>query len=126
MAVASFVLIGFYMEPPNMNNIRWFSLLMLMVFGTPSVKVQGPESDPVITLERTACLGKCPVYTVNILDDGRVIYEGNRFVAVTGKQTSNIAPKTVAAMIELFKGAGYFDWDEAYDTQTVSDLPTVI
>src|SRR5262245_32033036 len=126
MAVASFVLISFQKEPPNMNKSRWFSLLMLMVFGIPSVKVQGADSDPVITLERTACFRTCPVYMVNILEDGTVIYEGDRFVSVSGKQTWNMAPKTVATMIQAFRGAGYFDWDETYDTQTVSDLPTVI
>jgi hypothetical protein len=77
-------------------------------------------------LERTACYGTCPIYTVTILEDGTVIYEGENFVSVTGVQTSEIAPDTVASMIEAFEDAGYFDWDEAYNTQTVSDLSTVI
>ena len=109
-----------------MNKFNWFSLLMLIFFVIPSITVQGADSKVVITLERTACFGTCPVYTVKIFEDGTVIYEGDRFVAVTGQQISEIVPETVAAMVTAFKDAGYFDWDEAYDTQTVSDLPTVI
>jgi hypothetical protein len=55
-----------------------------------------------------------------------VIYNGDNFVEVTGEQTIEIAPETVPVMVEAFANAGYFDWDEAYDTQNVSDLPSVI
>jgi hypothetical protein len=109
-----------------MNRIKYLSLLMLMVFGISFVNAQENEIDPVITLERTACHGSCPIYTVTILEDGAVIYEGEDFVSVTGKQTGDIAPEIVASIVEAFVDAGYFDWDESYETQTVSDLPTVI
>lgn len=109
-----------------MNKFRWFSLLILAVFSIASVKAQEIQNDAVITLERTPCFGTCPVYTVTIFEDGTVIYEGNRFVSVTGKQTGEIPPETVAAMLTAFKDVGYFDWNEAYDLQDVSDLPTVI
>ena len=79
-----------------------------------------------ITLERTACFRTCPIYTISIFEDGTVSYKGENFVQVTGEQTSEIAPETVKQMVELFKNSGYFDWKEAYDTQTVSDLSTVI
>lgn len=109
-----------------MNKFRWFSLLMVTAFSMSYVKADEIKSTPVITLERTACFGTCPVYTVNIFEDGTVIYEGDRFVSVTGMQTGKIPSETVAAMVAAFKDAGYFDWNEAYDTQMVSDLPTVI
>ncbi|MEO8391749.1 MAG: DUF6438 domain-containing protein, partial [Chloroflexota bacterium] len=67
-----------------------------------------------------------PIYTVSIFEDGTVNYEGENFVSVTGKQTSEIPPETVAAMVAAFKDAGYFDWNDSYETQTVSDLRTVI
>ncbi len=109
-----------------MNRIKYLGLLMLIVIGSFSVNAQGAESNTVITLERTACFRTCPIYTVSILEDGTVMYRGDRFVSVSGKQTGNIAPEMVAAMVAAFKDVGYFDWKEAYDSQTVSDLPTVI
>lgn len=109
-----------------MSRIQYLALLLLIVLGTSSVYAQEAASGTVITLERTACFGSCPVYTVRILDNGTVIYNGQNFVRITGEQTSEIAPETVAAMVLAFEGAGYFDWNEAYNAQTVSDLPTVI
>ena len=42
----------------------------------------------VITLERTTCFGVCPVYTLTIYGDGRVVYEGTRFVRTEGERTA--------------------------------------
>lgn len=108
-----------------MKRITSLGLLMLIVIGGFWVNAQAAESRTVIILERTACFGTCPVYMVSILEDGTVIYKGDRFVSMTGEQTGEIAPETVTAMVAAFKDAGYFGWNEAYDTQTVSDLPTV-
>src|SRR5690606_29799811 len=102
-----------------MNTIRWFGLLMLMVFSVPPIKAQITASDAVITLERSACFGACPVYTVNILEDGTVTYEGQRHVSVIGKQTGEIPPETVALMVAAFEDAGYFNWNDAYTMQGV-------
>ncbi len=110
-----------------MTGFRWLTLLLFMAaFGIIAVTAQDGTSEVVITLERTACFGSCPVYTITILEDGTVQYEGDRNVTATGYQVSEISPETVAAMVAAFEDAGYFGWDDAYDTQTVSDLPTVI
>ncbi len=50
------------------------------------------NSQPVITLERTACFGACPVYTLSIYADGTVVYNGERFVDVEGEQTTQHRP----------------------------------
>ena len=107
-----------------MPKLIFTTLLMILLAGTTSVHAQ--ESDPAITLERTACRGTCPIYTITILEDGTVIYEGENHVSVTGEQTSEVDSQTVAAMVEAFANAGYFDWAESYEEQTVTDLPSVI
>jgi hypothetical protein len=108
-----------------MNKLKFISLMIIFVLGAAVVTAQDSEANVAITLERTPCFGTCPAYTVTIMDDGTVIYEGQNFVETMGEQTSEIDPETVASMVEAFTNAGYFEWDEAYDTQTVSDLPTV-
>ena len=113
-------------ETQFMNKLKYLGSLILIVLGATSIYAQGAENDVAITLERGACFGACPVYTLNILDDGTVIYEGEQFVAVTGQQISEIPSETVEAMVTAFENVGYFDWNEAYDTQTISDLPTMI
>lgn len=108
-----------------MNKLKYIGLLLLMICAVPAVNAQGTESNTAITLERTACHGNCPVYSVTILEDGTVMYAGTDFVSVTGEQTSELAPETVAAMVAAFAEAGYFEWDAAYETQAVSDLATI-
>lgn len=79
----------------------------------------------VITLERTACFGACPVYSLSIYADGTVIYNGERFVDVEGEQTGSIDPAAVDQLVAGFAAAGYFDWNDEYTEMYVSDLPTI-
>lgn len=50
--------------------------------------VKAPDTRPVafdaIHLMRTPCFGKCPVYSVTVHADGRVDYNGQRWVANKG------------------------------------------
>jgi hypothetical protein len=109
-----------------MNPMKYIVLLTILVNSSLSVNAQEFASPAVISLERTACFGTCPVYTLTILEDGTVVYAGEEFVSVTGEQTGEIATETVALMVAAFDAAGYFGWEESYETQPVSDLPTII
>jgi hypothetical protein len=84
------------------------------------------ESKPVVTLERSACFGGCPVYTVTIYEDGTVVYEGTRFVEVTGRQTIQIEEARVAEIVQAFEAAGYFEWEDEYIYASVTDGATFI
>jgi len=79
----------------------------------------------VITLERTVCFGFCPVYTLTIYGDGRVEYEGQQYVEVTGKQTAVLTPEQVKELVNDFENANYFDMEDEY-IAPVTDLPTTI
>jgi hypothetical protein len=47
-------------------------------------------SEVVNRLERTACYGTCPAYSVEIRGDGSVHYDGRAFVAVRGDHSESI------------------------------------
>lgn len=49
-------------------------------------------------MERTACLGNCPVYRVVIHLDGRVEWFGEQFVAVEGAASRCVRSAEVAAL----------------------------
>ncbi len=83
------------------------------------------NTEPVITLERTACLGSCPVYSLVIFEDGTVYYEGPRYVAVTGDIESKIPEADVVALLEKSEEIGYFSLQDSYSAG-VTDLPTTI
>lgn len=81
-----------------------------------------PPAAPVLVFERTPCFGTCPAYVASIFADGRVEYEGRRFVLVRGKQTFRLPPDTVAALLAEARRIGFSQLDERYAGLT-SDLP---
>lgn len=108
-----------------MNVLKSLGLTFVLALGLTSLSAQDTKPTPVITLERTACFGTCPVYTVSIFGDGKVVYNGGDFVEVKGEQTSEIPAETVTQMVDAFATAGYFEWQDAYDAMTVTDMPTI-
>ena len=109
-----------------MQLLKFATLGLALLLSAAAISAQDAKPQPALTLERTACFGSCPIYTVAIYDDGTVVYQGERFVDVTGEQTSQIDPATVQMAVEAFADAVYFEWDESYTAMYVTDLPSVI
>jgi hypothetical protein len=80
----------------------------------------------VITLERTACFGTCPVYTLTINGDGTVIYEGKDFVKTGGRVETTISQDKVKQLISEFEKVDYFSLNDSYTERTITDAQTVI
>jgi hypothetical protein len=88
--------------------------------------------DAEITLERTACFGTCPVYSVRITGDGNVEYVGKEYVRVLGPAQSRISRAAVQQLLDLIQKARYFELDGEYryligpdgTRGMVTDLPT--
>jgi membrane dipeptidase len=76
-----------------------------------AVRVERPFA---ITLERTACFGTCPVYSVTIRDDGTVTYDGREHTKVQGRQTWKIEPAAAEALAREMLDAGFFDLQDEY------------
>ena len=84
---------------------------------SPPIANQGSQTSRslAVSLERTACFGRCPTYTVTIAPDGAVEWTGTANVKVTGEQRAQLEP---AALVELEAGierAKFFDLDEHGD-----------
>jgi hypothetical protein len=76
-----------------------------------------------ITLERGACFGSCPSYTVEIDGDGTVTFNGNGFVASGGEHKSRLPLADVRALVAAFHSADFFWTFDRYDAR-VMDIPT--
>lgn len=76
-----------------------------------------------IFMERTACYGTCPVYSVELRENGSVTYTGRASVRISGSHTWKIDPSAVRALARDMETAGFFDWKDEY-TAPVMDLPT--
>jgi hypothetical protein len=109
-------------------RVAMFAVLVL----AGSCNAFAQEREPVITLRRTACLGWCPVYSLEIFDDGFIRYVGTEFVQYRGERRAIIRRDAVENLVALFLRADYFGLKDNYETYRapdgtvwhVTDLPT--
>lgn len=119
---------------PTPGATATLALTICMSSAGTATQTPPPAGDTMVTLERTACLGTCPVYTVSIDALGNVVYEGKRYVRVTGKQTARISASRIAEILERAERLRFFDLENQYleadypdgSKGTVTDLPTTI
>ena len=93
---------------------------------------QSATSAPAITLERTACFGSCPVYTVSVSPSGEVQYEGRAHVRKLGVATGRVPRERVDALLSELERGGYFTFAERYTSpeptcgRYATDSPSII
>ncbi|MFW5795254.1 MAG: DUF6438 domain-containing protein [Bacillota bacterium] len=79
-----------------------------------------------ITLSRGSCYGSCPAYKLEIYSDGKVKYEGDRFVKVTGTKIWYIDDIAIKKLNNLITNYGYFDMLKSENPNSfITDLPTI-
>ncbi len=82
------------------------------------------DSDITITLQRTACFGSCPSYTVT-LSTGGIVFDADRYVVAPGKHTAPVARGEVRSLAKRFVEAQFYSMDAEY-RMGVTDSPTYI
>ncbi|MFC2068385.1 DUF6438 domain-containing protein [Chloroflexota bacterium] len=109
-----------------LSALSIFLLVATLSIGCNSNRTPVPNNikDVVITLERTACFGTCPVYKLTIYGDGRVIYEGMRFVKVEGTATTSISEDKIKQLIAEFQKIDYFSLKDSYEERNATDMPS--
>lgn len=78
-----------------------------------------------IELERTACFGTCPEYTVTFDRDGAGRYHGQRFVQDLGDYLGRIDTVAFRRLAERLLTSGFFRFKTQYWEQA-TDLPSTI
>jgi hypothetical protein len=95
--------------------------ILLMACVTSTATSVSPDTR--ISMQRTACFGACPIYTVSITGSGEVSYNGRRFVRVTGEQHGQASSADVAHLVAMMDNAHFFSLNDAYRA-SVTDLPS--
>lgn len=90
-----------------------------------AVQPQQVRQPVILTLERTACFGACPMYKLTVYGNGKVVYEGKRFVKVTGTHTTTISQSAVRKLVAEFQRLQYFQLPDSY-TGGHTDAPSAI
>jgi Domain of unknown function (DUF6438) len=97
-----------------------------------SSPAQDATSTPAITLERTACFGRCPVYRLAVTPTGALTYEGTANVRRIGAATGQVPADSVTALLSELEEADYFSFADSYTSadptcgRYATDLPTVM
>ena len=82
-------------------------------------------AEPVLVFQRTPCYGRCPVYTATIFADGRVEYDGQRFVELLGKHTLTLPVATVNQLLAEARRIHFTELSDKYKGYT-TDLPATL
>ena len=77
----------------------------------------------VISLERTACFGTCPVYKIEIFNNGNAIYNGKRFVEKKGMFNFKLSKKEIKNIFKMADKINFINLKNEY-YKPISDLPT--
>jgi hypothetical protein len=81
-----------------------------------------PNSEIIITLERTQCYGSCPAYKVSISTKG-IVFEGYYHIRAKGISKDRVDPDQVRKLAQRFISADFYSMDDVYH-QSVTDNPT--
>ncbi len=91
-----------------MNATKVFLGVVLSMLLAEALGQDGGIAFRSIQLNRTGCLGSCPVYSVTVEADGSVRFVGDEYVAQLGTHESKVAPEAVARLQSELKKAAFF------------------
>lgn len=75
-----------------------------------------------IKIERTPCYGRCPVYSLEIMSNGKIKYEGKRNVAKMGIYNYKVSPQKVKSLFAFIEKNKISSLKNVYE-QIATDLP---
>ena len=101
-------------------QIKCISLAMFFLL---AFACKAPEK--IITLQKTACYGACPVYTLDIYANREVNLSAERFVGVgEGEFHLKLSQAAYSQITRQFANSNFFSFNDRYRAN-VSDLPTI-
>lgn len=91
--------------------------------------VNSYNCDTVISLERSGCLGKCPVFKLSLLSNGTVYFQGRHNVNRTGIYDTLLNKTQLESLVSEFKRSGFFKLRDKYDLTSCvgpTDLSSIV
>jgi len=107
------------------------TLTALLLFGcqsSPEVKKDTAalqSTGVLVSLERGACFGRCPIYLVEVRSDGAVHFKGERNVKVTEPVDVQLDAAQLAKLTARFEQSGFAGWSD-FTNHQVTDQATVV
>jgi hypothetical protein len=85
-----------------------------------------------ISIERSSCYGRCPVYRFTMYSNGEYVWQGRAHVSVVGVRRGWMGARTFAKAMQLLTDSGYLDFKDSYQSGGgeceifATDNPTVV
>jgi hypothetical protein len=106
--------------------MRLILFLMIACLSCKSGKQAKQNFDKsVISMEKTACYGKCPVYSITIYGTGKTEFTGSKNVKMLGKYEKQLSKEETLKIFNAFYASNFSDFLSEYDSG-VTDVPTTI
>ncbi len=65
-------------------------------------------------MDRSACLGHCPVYSVEVDSKGRLVFDGIQDTKTHGKAESELSAEDELALVTEINNAKFFELKDSY------------
>lgn len=89
----------------------------------PSGAPGAPVTPVSITYKKGPCMGKCPVFTMDIDETGKVTFNGRKFTNKDGQYTKMLTREELNALHLQVTVANFMSLDDSYDSG-ILDAPT--
>jgi len=110
----------------NLVKIAGLASLVLLSSGSTLAAKSKVPSNFKLSLERQACYGFCPMYTVSVSSKGLVTYVGERFVKLKGTYEAQLSPSQLERLWQALERANVYQYKSAYTAMSVTDMPSAI
>lgn len=123
---------GFQQNPyyceKNILSMRTTILLLVSLSLISAQKCKkntgGGDTSPLVEIHTGACFGYCPVFTLTVLNNGLVRYNGERFVEKIGKDSFNLTAEELKKLQVKVKEVNLWQYPDMIKTDVV-DAPFV-
>lgn len=120
------------------NKIAALSVVIFVGFSVWLGVLRFQDSKPVdmrgltvkdlqLTIARTACFGRCPVYELELAADRRVHFNGVQHTAYLGETSKATSVRQLSELSVAIERSGFFEYQNTSDcVEEVTDMPSVI
>ena len=98
-------------------------IIILSSCKTTSNQIFNDQKKLIISLEKTACFGTCPILKIEIYNNGTIVYNGIKHVKKIGIYNLQIEKEEIQKILSKAEKIGFYKLKKEY-TERISDLPT--
>ena len=98
-------------------------IIILSSCKTTSNQIFNDQKKLIISLEKTACFGTCPILKIEIYNNGAIVYNGIKHVKKIGIYNLQIEKEEIQKILSKAEKIGFYKLKKEY-TERISDLPT--